>query len=122
MMDKKERAIELACDAYSELVEAGIPEEFAPLVMSIEQANRGTFFGSFGSDSGAFIEFQNSNNALTPVKLCFGVRRYKQSIISRITHALKEAWATFRGHDTEHEILLRPSEITKLKDLLRVLK
>ena len=121
MTDRKERAIELACDAYSELVKAGVPEEFAPLVMSIAQANRGTFFGSFGSDTGCFIEFRNTDNSLIPVNLCFGVRRYKQSLWSRIGEALREGWAAFRGHDTEHEIFLRPDEVSRLKDLLRVM-
>ncbi len=121
MTDSKEKAIELACEAYSQLVDAGIPEEFAPLVMSIVQANRGTFFGSFGSDSGCFIEFGNTENPLTPVKLCFGIRRYRQSMWSRIEQAFREGWAVFRGHDSEHEIFLRPDEVARLKDLLRVM-
>lgn len=120
-MDSKEKAIELACEAYSQLNAAGIPEEFAPLVMSIVQANRGTFFGSFGCDSGCFVEFQNTENPLTPVRFCFGVRRYKQPLWSRIGQALKQGWAVLCGHDTEHEILLRPDEISRLKDLLRVM-
>lgn len=119
--DSKEKAIELACEAYSQLADAGIPEEFAPLVMSIVQANRGTFFGSFGSASGCFIEFGNTENPLTPVKLSFGIRRYKQTVWSRIGQSLREAWATFRGHDSEHEIFLRPDEIARFKDLLRVM-
>lgn len=121
-IDKKEQALELACEAYSILTEAGIPEEFAPLVMLIVQANNGTFFGSFGSDSGCFIEFQRYENTFTPVKLIFGMRRYKQSLWSRIVAAFREGWAIFRGHDTENEILLKPDDITRLKDLLRVLK
>ena len=120
-MDNKEKAIELVCEAYSQLVNAGIPEEFAPLLMSVIQANRGTFFGSFGSDSGCFIEFGNTENPLTPVKLSFGIRRYKQSLFSRLRQALREGWANFRGHDTEHEIFLRPDEVARLKDLLRVI-
>ena len=121
MIDSKEKAIELACEAYSQLADAGIPEEFAPLLMSIVQANRGTFFGSFGSDSGCFIEFQNTENQLTPIKLCFGIRRYRQSWGSRIRQAAREGWAALRGHDTENEIFLRPDEIARLKDLLRVM-
>lgn len=121
MTDSKEKAIELACEAYSQLADAGIPEEFAPLVMSIVQANRGTFFGSFGSDSGCFIEFRNTENPLTPVKLCFGIRRYKQSWRLRISHGIREGWAAFRGHDSEHEIFLRPDEVARMKDLLRVM-
>jgi len=121
-MDKKEQALELACEAYSILTEAGIPEEFAPLIMLVVQANRGTFFGSFGNDSGCFIEFQRCENTFTPVKLVFGMRRYKQSIWSRVGNVFREAWAIFRGHDTEHEIYLKPDDITRLKDLLRVLK
>jgi len=121
MIDNKEKAIKLACEAYSQLANAGIPEEFAPLVMSIVQANRGTFFGSFGSDSGCFIEFGNTENPLTPVRLCFGIRRYKQSLWSRIAQGTREGWATFCGHDSEHEILLRPDEVARLKDLLRVM-
>lgn len=120
-MDSKEKAIELVCEAYSHLVDAGISEEFAPLVMSTVQANRGTFFGSFGSDSGCFIEFQNTENPLTPVKLCFGIRRYKQSWWSRMEQTIREGWAVFCGHDTEHEIFLRHNEISRLKDLLRVI-
>lgn len=120
-MNSKERAIELACEAYSTLDKAGISDQFAPLILSIVQANRGTFFGSFGSDSGCFIEFQNAENALTPVRLCFGMRRYKQSWWTRLREAIREGWAAFRGHDTEHEILLRPDEIARLKDLLRVM-
>jgi len=121
-MDEKEQALELACEAYSILSKAGIPEEFAPLVMLVVQANNGTFFGSFGSDSGCFIEFQRCENSFTPVKLVFGMRRYKQSIWSRISNAFRETWAILRGHDTEHEIHLKPDDITRLKDLLRVLK
>lgn len=120
-MDKKEKAIELACEAYSQLVEAGVPEDFVPLVMSIAQANRGTFFGSFGSDTGCFIEFRNTGNSLTPVNLCFGVRRHKQPLWSRIGGALREGWAIFREHDSEHEIFLRPDEVSRFKDLLRVM-
>lgn len=120
-MDSKEKAIELACEAYSQLSDAGIPEEFAPLVMSIVQANRGTFFGSFGSDSGCFIEFGNTENPLTPVRLCFGIRRYKQSWWLCVAQALREGWAALRGHDSEHEIFLRPSEVAQLKNLLRVI-
>ncbi len=120
-MDSKEKAIELACEAYSQLADAGIPEEFAPLVMSIAQANRGTFFGSFGSDSGCFLEFGNTENPLTPVKLCFGIRRYKLPWWSRIGHGIREGWAVLWGHDSEHEIFLRPDEISRLKDLLRVI-
>lgn len=120
-MDNKEKAIELACEAYSQLADAGIPEEFASLVMSIVQVNRGTFFGSFGSDSGCFLEFGNTENPLTPVKLCFGIRRYKQSWWLRIKQMFREGFAVFRGHDSEHEILLRPDEIARLKDLLRVM-
>lgn len=120
-MDSKEKAIEMVCEAYSQLVDAGIPEEFAPLVMSIAQANRGTFFGSFGSDSGCFIEFQNTENPLTPIRFCFGIRRYKQSRWSRVKYIIREGWAIFCGHDTEHEIFLRPNEISRLKDLLRVI-
>ena len=122
MMDKKEKAIELACEAYSELHAAGVPEEFLPLLMSIVQANRGAFFGSFGSDTGCFIEFHNAENSFTPVKLTFGMRRFKQPLTARIGYAFREAWAVFRGHDTEHEIYLKVDDISRLKDLLRVLK
>lgn len=121
MIDSKEKAIKLAYEAYSQLVDAGIPEEFTPLVMSIVQANRGTFFGSFGSDSGCFIEFGNTENPFTPVRLCFGIRRYKQSLWLRIKQGIREGWAIFCGHDSEHEIVLRPDEIARLKDLLRVM-
>jgi len=121
-MNKKEKAIELACEAYSQLCEAGIPEEFVPILILIDQANRGTFFGSFGSDSGCFIEFQKVDNSYTPLKLIFGLRRYKQSFFARIRHIFREGWAIFCGHDTEHEIYLRPDDMTRLKDLLRVLK
>lgn len=121
IVDSKEKAIELACEAYSQLSDAGIPEEFIPLVMSVAQANRGTFFGSFGSDSGCFIEFGNTENPLTPVRLCFGIRRYKQSLWSRIGHGIREGWAVFRGHDSEHEIFLHPDEVARIKDLLRVM-
>jgi hypothetical protein len=120
-MDNKEQAIKLACEAYSQLVDAGIPEDFAPLVMSIVQANRGTFFGSFGSDTGCFVEFRNTENPLTPVNFCFGIRRYKQSWWSRLLQGFREGWTVFRGHDSEHEIFLRPDEVTRLKDLLRVI-
>jgi hypothetical protein len=121
-MDNKEKAIELACEAYSQLHAAGVPEEFAPLIMSVVQANRGAFFGSFGSDTGAFIEFQNAENTLMPMKLLFGMRRYRQPLCSRLWYAMREAWAIFRGHDTEHEIYLKIEDITQLKNLLRVLK
>ncbi|MHA2279465.1 MAG: hypothetical protein ACXAC5_01045 [Promethearchaeota archaeon] len=121
-MDNKERAIELACEAYNQLHAAGVPEEFAPLVMSVAQANRGAFFGSFGSDTGAFIEFQNAENALLPVRLVFGIRRHRQPFASRIWYAIREAWAVFWGHDTEHEICLKTEDITQLRNLLRVLK
>ncbi len=121
-MDKKAKAIELACEAYTQLHEAGIPEEFVSILALIAQANQGTFFGSFGSDSGCFIEFQRADNAYTPLKLVFGLRRYKQSFFSKIKHMLRESWAIFCGHDTEHEIYLKSEDITRLKDLLRVLK
>ena len=121
-MDKKEKAIELACEAYSQLCEAGISEEFVPMLVLIGQANRGAFFGSFGSDSGCFIEFQHVDNVYTPLKLIFGLRRYKQPFFLRLSNMLREGWAIFRGHDTEHEIYLKSDDITRLKDLLRVLK
>ena len=121
MLSIKEKAIELVSEAYSQLADAGIPEEFVPLVMSIAQANRGTFFGSIGSDSGCFLEFRNTENLVTPVKLCFGIRRHKQSLWSRASQGFREGWASLRGHDSEHEIFLRPDEISRLKDLLRVL-
>lgn len=120
-MTDKEKAVELACEAYSLLADAGIPEEFAPLVMLVAQTNRGTFFGSFGSDSGCFIEFRNTENSLTPIQLSFGIRRYKQPLLSRITQAFKAMWGALRGHDVEHEIFLQPHEIARLKDLLRVI-
>lgn len=122
MLDKKEKAIKLACEAYSELVDAGIPEEFVAIINSIAQAHRGTFFGSFGSDAGCFIEFESSNDPLTPVKLRFGVRRYKQSFVARFLCICKETWAIWCGHDSEYEISLKDNEIGKLKDLLRVLR
>ena len=83
-MDKKEKAIELACEAYSQLCDAGISEEFVPILMLIEQANHGAFFGSFGSDTGCFIEFQKVDNVYTPIKLVFGLRRYKQSFFFQV--------------------------------------
>ena len=121
MSTSKERAVKLACQAYAELERAGVAEEYLPLVSSVAMSQRGTFFGSFGSESGCFMEFRNSEDLLTPVRLSFGVRRHNQRILSRLWQALCEGWAVLRGHDTEHEIFLQPKEVSQLKDLLRVL-
>lgn len=121
MIDKKQRAIELGCKAYAELQEAGISEEFVPIICSIASAQRGTFFGSFGSKTGCFIEFQSYDDDLTPICLRFGIRRYRQSFWERLSDAFREGWRIFRTHDSEHEICLQMDEIAKLKDLLRVI-
>lgn len=121
-MDKKERAIELACQAYSELNDAGLTEEFAPLMASISEANKGVFFGSFGGDTGCFIELESTANSFNPIRLKFGIRRYKQSLWSRLSHSIKEMWAILRGHDSEYQIVLQPKDVTKLKDILRQMK
>ena len=116
--DKKTQAIEMASAAYAILKQAGIPEEFLPILQSVAHANRGTFFGSFGSDSGCFIEFEQTDDPLMPAKMSFGVRQYRPGFWKRA----KDAWLAFHGHDAVYSIELRPEDIMKLKDLLRVLR
>ena len=121
-MSNKQQAFQLLCEAYDQLEKAGIPEEFFQLGASVAQTRRGTFFGSFGGDSGCFIEIQMSNDNFAPVRLMFGMRRHNQSWWSKIKTIFWETWAIFRGHDTEHEMRLKPDDIARLKDLLRVLR
>ncbi len=122
-MNNKERAMQLACQAYQEMVNAGISDEFTTLLSSIYRANRGTFFGSFGDDTGCFIEFQNiDDDILSPMRLCFGIRRHRQKLHTRIWSAVREAWFILVGHDTEYVIDLDGKNLTKLKDLLLMMK
>lgn len=120
-MDNKQEAIQLSLMAYDKLEESGISEQFYSILSSVASERNGRFFGSFGNDSGFFIEFKYLHNNLTPVQIRFGIRRYKESFWSRIKNILKESWAIFRGYDSEFFIDLTPDNVTKLKDLLRFL-
>ncbi len=119
--NSKEKALELACEAYSQLVKAGIPEHFIPLISSISEANISTFFGSFGGDSGFFLDIENIRSSLTPVRMSFGVRHGRRSLWSRIGDILATGWKKLRNEEEKYEIYLEPDDITRLKDILRML-
>jgi len=119
--DAKERALELACQAYSELFKAGIPEHFIPLISSVGEANANTFFGSFGGESCFFLEIENVRSSLSPVKITFGVRYHKRSLWSKFRDILRTNWSKIKNEEEKYEIYLEPDDVTRLKDILRVL-
>ena len=119
MNDNKQKAMEYALLAFSELKAAGISEQYIPMLISVAQTHRGSFFGSFGSEKGCFFEIIVDDEQLSPAKLRFGIRRYKESLWTRIVEILKEGWRILQGHDSEYEIHLQPREVTQLKDLIR---
>lgn len=118
-VDSKDAALKLVAQAYDKLKEAGISEDFIALALSVANKRRARFFGSFGSDSGCFLEMCDTEDPLLPVKLRFGIRRHRASWWSRIKLSLQAAWLIFRGHDIEYEIDLRDHEIRGLRDLFR---
>lgn len=121
MISAKGKALELACQAYDELVKAGIPEQFVSLVSSVSEANPSTFFGSFGGDSGFFLEIESIRSSFTPIKMTFGVRYNRRSFLSRVGDILATCWGKLRNQEERYEICLEPDDITRLKDLLRIL-
>ncbi len=120
-LTSKDKAMKLASEAYAEMQKAGLSEEFFPLLCTVAQANNGTFFGTFGSESGIFLRFDSTSDMLTPMKLSFGVRYHKKSIFSKIGQICREAWSILFGHSAEYEIYLSPDDVTRLKDLLRAI-
>lgn len=119
-MDSKEKALEHACESFRLLREAGLSEQFVPLVLSVADANRGTFFGSFGGETGCFLEIENTGESLTPVSIRFGTRRH-QSFWARVIQSFVSGWRVFCGDDDNYQILLAPDDVSRLKDLLRTL-
>lgn len=117
----KDKSFRLALEAYQELCKAGIPEQYTTLLVDIARKRRGAFFGSFGNETGCFIEVENTDNVLTPVRISFGIRRCKQSFFSKLSQSFKHILKIFKDQDSEYSIELDSNEITKLKDLLRVL-
>ncbi len=120
-LTNKDKAMQLASEAYIELQRAGIPEEYVPLLCTVAQANNGTFFGTFGSESGIFLRFDSTSDSFTPMKLSFGIRHHRQSIFSKLGQIAREAWSILLGRSSEYEIYLSPDDLTRLKDLLRAI-
>jgi len=121
MSDQKELAIQLCREAYDILKNSGISEIFLPLISSIAKEKNGVFFGSFGNDSGIFIEVHKIKNPITPVRLVFGVRRYRERFLDKLKSLYKMIKTVMFGYDSEYEIHLDLKQISELKDIFRML-
>ncbi len=91
------------------------------MLSSVSEANASTFFGSFGGDSGFFLEIENTDSSLFPVRIVFGVRHHQRGWLSRISDIIATGWKKLRNEEERYEILLEPDDTTRLKDLLRML-
>jgi hypothetical protein len=116
---QRDVAIHLMRDAYIELKKAGSPEDYFAIAQSIKQDYWGGFFGTFGSDTGCYIEVKTSKDAFSHAIVVFGIRRYKQRLFVRLKEMIKESWSIFRGNDSEFTIHLSEEDTKKFKDILR---